>query len=99
MAAFFIDGWEVLVLRDAQGELHALDGLCPHEDFPLAYGDFDGVVLTCLSHMWSFDATTGRGISPPSCRLAKYAVKVDGDDIFVDPELHPLIDPERTTPT
>jgi toluene monooxygenase system ferredoxin subunit len=86
MAAFFVEGREVLVLRDARGVLHAMDGLCPHEDTPLVDGDFDGAVLTCLSHLWSFDATTGRGISPPSCRLTQYAVKVEGDDIYVDPE-------------
>jgi toluene monooxygenase system ferredoxin subunit len=86
MAAFFVDGSEVLVVRDAGGALHALDGVCPHEDFPLVHGDFDGTVLTCLNHLWSFDATTGRGINPPSCRLAKYALKLEGDDVYVDPD-------------
>jgi toluene monooxygenase system ferredoxin subunit len=86
MAAFFIDGREVLVVRDSAGTLHAMDGLCPHEDSPLVNGDLDGMVLTCLTHLWSFDATTGRGINPPGCRLTRYAVKVDGDDVYVDPE-------------
>ena len=85
MTAFFLDGWEVLVLRDAQGVLRAMDGICPHEDFPLVHGDFDGTVLTCLNHLWCFDATTGRGINPPTCRLAQYPVRVEGDDVFVDP--------------
>jgi toluene monooxygenase system ferredoxin subunit len=86
MAAFFVDGREVLVVRDARGSLHAFDGLCPHEDTPLFDGDFDGSVLTCLSHLWSFDATTGRGINPPTCRLTQYALKVEDDDVHVDPE-------------
>jgi len=86
MAAFFVDGREVLVVRDARGSLHAMEGLCPHEDTPLVDGDFDGTVLTCLSHLWSFDVTTGRGINPPSCRLTQYVLKVDGNDIYVDPE-------------
>ena len=84
MAAFFVDDWEVLVVRDRDGELRAMDGICPHEDFPLVYGDFDGVVLTCANHMWSFDVSTGRGINPPSCRLAKYQIEVRGDDVYVD---------------
>lgn len=84
MAAFFVDDWEVLVLRDDRGDLHAYDGTCPHEDFPLVHGDFDGTVLTCANHQWSFDATSGRGINPPSCRLAAYAIKVEGDDIYID---------------
>ncbi len=86
MAAFFIDGREVLVVRDARGSLHAMNGLCPHEDTPLVDGDFDGTVLTCLNHLWSFDTTTGRGINPPNCRLMRYALKVEDADVYVDPE-------------
>lgn len=89
MAAFFVDGWEVLVLRDGDGELHAVDGTCPHEDFPLVHGVFDGTVLTCANHLWSFDATTGQGINPPTRRLTKYAVKVDEGEVYVDTEATP----------
>jgi toluene monooxygenase system ferredoxin subunit len=84
MTACFIDGWEIVVLRDREGRLHAVDGTCPHEDTPLVHGDFDGTVLTCMMHMWSFDVTTGRGVNPPTCKLAKYRVEVQGGDIFVD---------------
>jgi toluene monooxygenase system ferredoxin subunit len=85
MAAFFVDHEEVLVLRDRDGALHALDGICPHEDFPLVHGDFDGTVVTCVNHQWCFDATTGQGINPPGARLTKFELKVDGDDVYVDP--------------
>jgi toluene monooxygenase system ferredoxin subunit len=84
MAAFFLDGWEVLVLRDTRGQLHAFDGICPHEDFPLVYGELDGDVLVCANHLWCFDATSGKGINPPSCRLAEYALRLDGVDVYVD---------------
>ena len=86
MAAFFVDHEEVLVLRDRDGALHALDGICPHEDFPLVHGDFDGTVVTCVNHQWCFDATTGKGINPPGAHLTRYALKVDGDDVYVDPD-------------
>lgn len=84
MDAFFLDGWEVLVLRDRNGALHAINGLCPHEDYPLVHGDFDGTILTCANHMWTFDAITGQGINAPGCRLEKYAVKEEGGEILVD---------------
>lgn len=86
MAAFFVDDEEVLVVRDRDGNLHAIDGICPHEDTPLVHGDFDGAVLTCLTHGWSFDATTGIGINPPGCRLRRYGVRVEGADIYIDTE-------------
>jgi toluene monooxygenase system ferredoxin subunit len=86
ITAFFIDGWEVLVLRDASGTLRAMDGICPHEQFSLALGGFDGTVITCANHMWSFDAMTGKGISNPGCRLAQYALNVVDGEVFVDTE-------------
>lgn len=92
MAAFFLNDWEVLVVRDSRGELHAMDGICPHEEFPLVFGNFDGMVVTCANHLWCFDATTGKGIRPPSCRLEQYAVKVEGEDIYVDTEMSPQVD-------
>ena len=84
--AFFIEDEEVLVLRDASGTLRAMDGICPHEQFSLALGGFDGTVITCANHMWSFDATTGRGISNPTCQLDQYALKVEDGEVFVDTE-------------
>ncbi len=89
MEAFFLDDWEVLVVRDRAGTLRAMDGTCPHEDFPLVHGSFDGTVLTCANHQWMFDATTGKGIRPPSCRLDQYAVKVEAGEVYVDTETPP----------
>ncbi len=89
MTAFFVDDVEVLVVRDRHGVLHAMDGICPHEEYPLAYGLFDGSVITCANHMWSFDATTGRGINPPNCHLSRFAIKVDDGEVLVDPGAEP----------
>jgi toluene monooxygenase system ferredoxin subunit len=89
MDAFFIDGWEVLLVRDKHGDLHAMDGICPHEDFPLAEGTFDGSIITCAGHRWMFDGITGNGVNPPGCRLEQYAVKVEGDDVYIDREAQP----------
>jgi toluene monooxygenase system ferredoxin subunit len=83
MAAFFVD-WDVLVVHDADGQFRAMNGICPHEEYPLAYGLFDGHVITCANHMWTFDATTGEGISTPGCRLDQYAVKIEDGDVYVD---------------
>ncbi len=86
MAAFYVEGEEVLVVRDQSGDLYALDGICPHEDYPLVEGVFDGNVLTCVNHQWCFDVSTGKGINPPGSRLARFPLKIEGDDIYVDPD-------------
>lgn len=93
MQAFFLNDWEVLVVRDASGTLRAMDGVCPHEDFSLGYGSFDGQVVTCANHLWCFDVATGRGIRPTSTRLDQYAVEVRDGDVFVDTEQTPGGDP------
>ena len=85
MAAFYLEGEEVLVVRDRDGGLHALDGICPHEDYPLVEGIFDGTVLTCVNHAWCFDVTTGKGVNPPSSRLRRFSLEVEGEDVLVDP--------------
>ena len=84
MVSFVIDYEEVLVVRDASGALHAFEAICPHEDYPLVEGLFDGATITCVNHGWIFNASTGRGISPPNCRIAEYPIEVDGGDVLVD---------------
>ena len=81
-----LDGHVVVLVWPTGGEIHAYQGICPHQDIPLAEGRFDGRVLMCRAHQWTFDAATGAGINPGNCRLARYPVKVEGDDICVDTE-------------
>ena len=84
MTSFFLDGWEVLVLRDSAGTVHAFDAICPHEDFPLVDGIFDGSTITCRGHRWIFDASTGVGINPPGSCVEQFPIVIEGDDLFVD---------------
>ena len=84
MTSFYVDGWEVLLLHDPAGELLAFDGICPHEDFALVDGIFEAGTITCIGHLWVFDASTGKGLNPPNCRISKYDVKVEGDEVYVD---------------
>jgi toluene monooxygenase system ferredoxin subunit len=85
MVSFFVDGYEeVLVLRDTSGIFHAFEGLCPHEDYPLVDGLFDGSTIVCSNHGWIFNAATGRGINPSNCRIREYPIEVKGKDILVD---------------
>lgn len=85
-------GEHVIVLVGLEGgEIRAYQGTCPHQEIPLCEGKFDGRVLTCRAHQWTFDARTGEGINPGDCRLARYPVQVEGDDVLVGTEgVHPL---------
>jgi toluene monooxygenase system ferredoxin subunit len=76
----------IVVLGVGDSEVRAFQGMCPHQDIPLSEGKFDGRVLMCRAHQWTFDARTGKGINPGDCQLAEYPVKVDGNDVLVEVE-------------
>jgi toluene monooxygenase system ferredoxin subunit len=79
-----INGHVVLLVWPEGGEVRAYQGICPHQDIPLSEGKFDGRVVTCRAHLWTFDANTGEGLNPGDCRLAQYPVKTKGDELYVD---------------
>jgi toluene monooxygenase system ferredoxin subunit len=86
MTAYYLEnvGIEVLIVRDSDGEYHAYDGMCPHEDYPLVEGMFDGSVIICPAHGWVINARNGKGINPASCKISAYPIKIEGEEIHVD---------------
>jgi len=55
----------------------------PSEVGEFRYGR-DSEIVRCPWHRWEFDVTTGKSLhDPESCRVASYALRVDGDDVLV----------------
>ncbi|RBP11951.1 toluene 4-monooxygenase protein C [Roseiarcus fermentans] len=86
MAEVEVDGHTVLLVWPEGGEIRAFQGVCPHQDIPLSEGKFDGRVIMCRAHQWTFDAGTGAGVNPGDCRLAAYPVKIEGEAILISTE-------------
>lgn len=80
-----IEGEEVIIIHLPGGALRAFQGMCPHQEILLADGhvDFETGTLTCSAHEWEFDMEDGRGKNPTGCRLFRYEVKLDGEDVLV----------------
>lgn len=69
---------------NADGEVHALEGICPHAGGPLGQGALHGFTLVCPWHGWEYDCRTGANDMDPDVVVPKVAVKVQGDDILID---------------
>lgn len=82
MECFDAGSHEVLILN-VDGRLHAFDAICPHQSVPLVEGRFDGRVLTCRAHEWSFDACSGQGINPKGECLRRFPLRVVDGKVFV----------------
>ena len=83
MRAFDVRGCAVLVVKLKGGDLIALQGTCPHQRIPLVEGNLDGALLTCRAHLWQFDVTTGKGVNPAGCKLARYSLQVEAGEVWV----------------
>ena len=80
----YVAGDRIVALFNVEGRLYALDGLCPHQSGPLGRGSLSGAVVTCPWHGWQFDVCTGQHHVNRSLRHPPLAVKIEGDDVFVD---------------
>ncbi len=74
---------------NAGGEIHALDGICPHAGGPLGQGALHGTTLVCPWHAWEFDCRaqikdSGANEMDDGFLVAKFPVKIEGDDILID---------------
>jgi len=75
-----VDGTPVAVVRDSDGDLHAVRDICSHADVALSEGEVDGCTLECWLHGSRFDVRTGEPSGPPATRpVPVYLVKVEGE--------------------
>jgi nitrite reductase/ring-hydroxylating ferredoxin subunit len=77
-------GENTYAICNAGGELFALDGICPHAGGPLGQGALHGYTLVCPWHAWEYDCRTGASDLDDDLKVDKFAVKVEGDDIFIE---------------
>ena len=99
-----IHGHEFVVAK-VNDRFYIADNHCPHLGGRLAKGVLDGTIITCHLHHSQFDLANGRvvrwtdwsGAVLTVAELARhprplrsYEVKVEGDAVFVGPEIPPV---------
>jgi nitrite reductase (NADH) small subunit len=79
-------GEESYAICNAGGELHALQGICPHAGGPIGQGNLQDHLVVCPWHEWAYDCRTGENDYDPTVKLDRFLVKIEGDDILLDPQ-------------
>ena len=69
---------------NVDGEVHALEGICLHAGGPLGQGALHGDTLVCPWHAWEYNCRTGVCLLSEDLQLAKFPVKIEGGDVFID---------------
>ena len=79
-----IDGEPVVVVRDDDGDLHAVNNVCSHQYVLLSEGEIEDRTIECWLHGSRFDLVTGQPTGLPATQpVPVYPVKIDGDSVFV----------------
>lgn len=82
---FSLGHYDVAIFN-IDGEFYALENVCPHQGGPLADGWLEGPNVTCPWHGWCFDVRTGKMTLGDFARVRRFAVRREGDDLFVSTE-------------
>ena len=81
----YVGGELLAIVRDEEGDFHAIADMCTHAMISLSEGEVDGCTIECWLHGSRFDLRTGEPTGLPAISpVDVYAVKVEGDDILVD---------------
>lgn len=76
---------EPIAIWNVDGRFYATSDLCTHEETSLSEGDLWDETIECPLHGAQFNVRTGAVESLPAIfPLATYAVKVEGDELFVE---------------
>lgn len=71
-------------LANIEGQLHAIDNVCPHRQGPLSQGWVEGKTIVCPWHAWAFDVRTGLCEEPEHAQVRVYALRTEAEDILAD---------------
>jgi toluene monooxygenase system ferredoxin subunit len=86
MRIVIADAHVIVLAWPENGAIKAFQGVCPHSNMPLAEAEFDGTVLTCPSHSWTWNLNTGEPVHPRESALAEYPVRIEDGVVYIDTE-------------
>lgn len=67
-----------------EGQLHCIEGTCPHAGGPLGQGTLNGNYVTCPWHGFEFDCRTGVNDFDEDMRVQTFPVVLQDGEILID---------------
>ncbi len=77
-------GMDVALFRNDQDQVFALLDRCPHKGGPLSQGMVFGTRVACPLHNWTIGLADGCAQAPDEGCTPGFAVKVDGQAVWLD---------------
>ena len=77
-----VDG-RIVAISKVDGNVHAMDGICPHQGGSLGKGGLHGCVVRCPWHGWEYDVTNGQHQSIPAVCVPTFETRISTDDVEV----------------
>lgn len=72
-----------IALFNVDGQIYAVNAICPHMGGPLQSGHLKGNVIYCPWHQWSFCVDTGKADHPGGHQISAYSVDIRDGEIWV----------------
>jgi nitrite reductase/ring-hydroxylating ferredoxin subunit/DMSO/TMAO reductase YedYZ heme-binding membrane subunit len=82
------DSERIAVFRHGR-KICAVTNVCAHQNGPLGEGRIVDGCITCPWHGFQYDPETGCAPPPFTEKIATYNVKLNGDEVLVDPAANP----------
>jgi 3-phenylpropionate/trans-cinnamate dioxygenase ferredoxin component len=82
-----VEGRKIGVFRCGDGDLHAIEDRCSHDDGPLAEGEFnaDACTVECPRHGSLFDLRTGRPKTLPAfLPVETFEARIENGEVKLD---------------
>lgn len=79
----FVNDKEIGLFLTNEGEIFAVNNICPHKEGPLSEGTVSGNYVYCSLHDQKIDLKTGDVQEPDTGCVETYPVEVVDGDIFI----------------
>ena len=76
-------------LFNVNGEILAIDAICPHQGGPLVDGSLEGTMVTCPWHGYQYLPETGASPPPFTEKVSTFHTQIVNGRVWIDPKPNP----------